>query len=198
MSYFHRASYFTSAASLQKCPPEGGLEVAFIGRSNVGKSTALNAITQHKSLARTSKTPGRTQLINYFSLDEKRHLVDLPGYGYAKVPEEIRKRWASTIEDYLFNRQSLKGIVLLIDIRHPLKAIDLDVMMLCPSKLPMHILLTKADKLKTNPAKQALISVNKALSEQSKELSIQLFSATKGNGLDEARQVLSQWLHIDV
>ena len=146
---FNRANFMTSAAELKQCPPDEGVEVAFCGRSNAGKSSAINALSRQKSLARTSKTPGRTQLINFFSLNDTTRLVDLPGYGYAKVPTAVKHHWQQYLDEYLRNRKSLKGLVLLVDIRHGLK--EFDEMMINLSQtvdIPLHILLTKADKFK--------------------------------------------------
>lgn len=189
---FNSARYTTSAARLSQCPPDDGAEVAFCGRSNAGKSSAINALTNQKSLARTSRTPGRTQLINFFALDGKRRLVDLPGYGYAKVPLPMKEHWRRHLNDYLTRRDSLAGLVLLVDARHPLKPFD--EMMLdwsAESGLPLHILLTKADKLKKEPQRKALLAVKERLPETA---TAQLFSATKKTGTDELRQKLTEWL----
>lgn len=192
---FHCASYLTSAAKLSQCPEDGGFEVAFAGRSNAGKSSALNALTGSKKLARTSKTPGRTQLINFFSLDEEHRLVDLPGYGFAKVPEAMKLKWQRHLSEYLNARQCLQGLVLMMDIRHPLK--EFDLMMLEWSHhndLPVHILLTKADKFKYGQAKQVLMSVQRELKDYEGELSLQLFSAPKKTGVKELADQLNLWL----
>src|SRR5690606_6123245 len=180
------------------CPPDQGLEVAFAGRSNAGKSSALNTLT-HASLARTSKTPGRTQLLNFFELDEQRRLVDLPGYGYAKVPIPLKLHWQKHLEAYLGSRQSLRGLMLMMDIRHPLT--EFDCMMLDwagASGMPMHILLTKADKLNYGAAKNALLKVRQELRRGwGEDVSIQLFSAPKRQGVDEAYVVLARWLELE-
>ncbi len=192
---FHRARYLTSAAKLHQCPEDSGLEVAFAGRSNAGKSSALNALTGSHKLARTSKTPGRTQLINFFSLDETHRLVDLPGYGFAKVPEAMKREWQQHLSDYLDQRVCLQGLVLMMDVRHPLK--EFDRMMLewsAHNQLPVHVLLTKADKLKYGQAKQALLKVKKELKDFSGPLSLQLFSAPKKTGVDELAKQLRRWL----
>lgn len=186
-----------SAAKLSQLPADEGLEVAFAGRSNAGKSSAINRITGQKSLARTSKTPGRTQLINFFSLDEMRRLVDLPGYGYAKVSEDIKRRWQQTMEQYLANRRCLRGLVLLMDVRHPLKEIDQQLLSWCwHVGMPVHILLTKADKLKRGQAQNTLLKVRREIDSHGPEglTSVQLFSALKGTGLDEVYRVLDRWL----
>ncbi|WP_455199568.1 ribosome biogenesis GTP-binding protein YihA/YsxC [Kaarinaea lacus] len=186
-----------SAAKLSQLPADEGLEVAFAGRSNAGKSSAINRITGQKSLARTSKTPGRTQLINFFSLDEMRRLVDLPGYGYAKVSEDIKRRWQQTMEQYLANRRCLRGLVLLMDVRHPLKEIDQQLLSWCwHVGMPVHILLTKADKLKRGQAQNTLLKIRREIDSHGPEglTSVQLFSALKGTGLDEVYRVLDRWL----
>lgn len=195
---YNRIHFLKSAAETANHPPDEGAEVAFAGRSNSGKSTAINTITRVGGLARASKTPGRTQLINFFELDPLHRLVDLPGYGYAKVPEAIKLRWEKTLEEYLHERQSLKGVVLMMDIRHVLK--DLDWQMIhwaVESQLPMHILLTKTDKLKRGAAQNTLLSVRKELSGYSDYISVQLFSAITGQGIEEVHQKLDQWLNLE-
>jgi len=192
---FNQATFLLSAVSLQQLPPDSGKEIAFAGRSNAGKSSALNRITQINGLARTSKTPGRTQAINVFELDDETRLMDLPGYGYAKVPIAVKERWQKTLEKYLEIRECLTGLVLLMDIRHPLK--DLDKMMLdwaYVSKLPVHVLLTKADKFKHGAAKSILLKTREALEPYADSTSIQLFSALKNTGVEEARKHLAKWL----
>ncbi|AYF89266.1 ribosome biogenesis GTP-binding protein YihA/YsxC [Pseudomonas sp. JS3066] len=194
-----QARFLISAAKVDQCPSDTGLEVAFAGRSNAGKSSALNTLT-HASLARTSKTPGRTQLLNFFSLDEERRLVDLPGYGYAKVPIPLKQHWQHHLEAYLSSRESLAGLVLLMDIRHPLT--DFDRLMLdwsSAGNMPMHILLTKADKLAFGAAKNALLKVRQEIRKGWGEgVSIQLFSAPKRQGIEEAHAVLAHWLQLDL
>lgn len=194
---YHHARFLMSAAQLTQLPPDEGFEVAFAGRSNAGKSSALNRISRQKSLARTSKTPGRTQLINFFTLDDERRLVDLPGYGYAKVAEAIKRRWQETMENYLASRQSLQGLILLMDIRHPLRDVDQQLLNWCwHVGMPVHVLLTKADKLKRGPAQATLLRLRKELSQQAPagSTSVQLFSALKGTGIDEAQAKLDHWL----
>ena len=192
--YFASASFTQSAAKLAQCPLDKGLETAFAGRSNAGKSSAINSLTGQKKLARTSKTPGRTQLINFFTLKDRQRLVDLPGYGYAKVAISKKLEWQKNLEQYLEKRASLTGLVLVMDVRHPLQPYD-TIMIDWVKKydLRCHILLTKADKLKRSPAKQKLISVEKAVNGQP-NISVQLFSASRGDGVDAARQVLFSWL----
>lgn len=194
---YRRASYIKSAPSLSHCPADSGSEVAFAGRSNAGKSSAINRLTENKKLAKTSKTPGRTQLINFFGLDDSssQRLVDLPGYGYAKVPLSVKNEWQKNLDAYLQQRQSLRGLVLLMDIRHPLT--EFDNMMInwaVQGDMPMRILLTKADKLKRGPASSALLKVRKALEEHQGLITVQLFSAPKGDGLKELREQLDIWL----
>ncbi|TRX74518.1 ribosome biogenesis GTP-binding protein YihA/YsxC [Pseudomonas mangiferae] len=190
-----QARFLISAAKVDQCPPDEGLEVAFAGRSNAGKSSALNTLT-HASLARTSKTPGRTQLLNFFELDEDRRLVDLPGYGYAKVPIPLKQHWQHHLEAYLSSRRSLSGLILLMDIRHPLT--DFDRLMLdwsSSSDMPLHILLTKADKLAFGAAKNALLKVRRDIQTTwGESVGIQLFSAPKRQGIEEAHAVLAGWL----
>ncbi|MCL4119833.1 UNVERIFIED_CONTAM: hypothetical protein GTU68_046827 [Idotea baltica] len=195
VSLCQQASFVLSADKLEQCPDDLGGEVAFAGRSNAGKSSAINALTR-TNLARTSKTPGRTQLINFFQLNNSKRLVDLPGYGYAKVPIPLKTHWQKHLEEYLSNRKSLRGVILLMDIRHPLT--EFDKLMLewaQASHLPMHILLTKADKLTYGAAKNILIKLKKTLPlEWNPQLSIQLFSAPKRQGIEEAHQIINEWL----
>lgn len=191
---FNLAHFTTSAATLDGCPRDSTTEVAFAGRSNAGKSSAINAITGHSRLARISKTPGRTQLINFFSLENDAYLVDLPGYGYAKVPLAVKDKWQRELERYLLQREALVGLILLSDIRHPLK--EFDRMMMdwsAQSNLPLHILLTKADKLKRGASQNVLLKVQNQLKDFD-EISVQLFSAKKRTGIDVARDKLTSWL----
>ncbi|MEX0942834.1 MAG: ribosome biogenesis GTP-binding protein YihA/YsxC [Pseudomonadales bacterium] len=189
---FGEAAFITSAAKLSQCPPDHGHEVAFCGRSNAGKSSAINYLTGQNKLARTSKTPGRTQLINFFRLDDSARLVDLPGYGYAKVPTKMRDAWHENIDTYLRNRNSLSGVVLVMDIRHPLK--EFDQMMLewaFETGLPLHIILTKCDKLKRGAQNAVLFNVRDQLPDT---MSVQLFSSTHDIGRDELIRTLASWL----
>jgi GTP-binding protein len=191
---YSHARFLLSVPEPQQAPPDSGYEVAFAGRSNAGKSSALNALTQRKSLARTSKTPGRTQHLVFFELDGERRLVDLPGYGFAKVPEKIRRQWGLAMEQYFIERQSLRGLILLMDVRHPLTDFDKQMLHWCQhANMPVHILLTKADKLKRGPAMSSLLKVQKALAEQH-NVSVQLFSALKHTGVEQAREILDAWL----
>jgi GTP-binding protein len=193
---YNQAQFVTSAATLSACPDDSLAEVAFAGRSNAGKSSAINTITGQNRLARISKTPGRTQLINFFALDEGRHLVDLPGYGFAKVPLKVKDKWQKELERYLRQRDALVGLILLSDIRHPLK--EFDRMMIdwaVQSNLPLHLLLTKSDKLKRGAAQNVLLEVRRELSPLS-YVSVQLFSSLKNVGVDEARATLDEWLAV--
>lgn len=188
---YFQAKFLSSAADLGGAPSDEGLEIAFAGRSNAGKSSAINTITRQKNLARTSKTPGRTQLLNFFSVSGPLRLVDLPGYGYAQVPAEVKKQWHAMMERYLTGRESLCGIVLVMDARRPLT--DFDWQMLewgGHNGLPMHILLTKADKLPDSIAAKTLASVQEALGHSGFPYSLQLFSALKKKGVEEAHQAL--------
>ncbi len=188
---------FLDAAAKPSQWPEGGIEVAFAGRSNVGKSSAINAIMQRKKLARTSKTPGRTQQIVFFSLTENQRVVDLPGYGFAKVPLAVRKEWEKYIGSYISKRKNLKGLFQLMDIRHPLTELDQQMLTWCANiGLPVHILLTKADKLKFGAAKNVLLKVAKQIEELGVDCSLQLFSAQKHIGVDGCREQLLSWLLI--
>ncbi len=196
---FHTAQFLISAPSLRQCPAEYGAEVAFAGRSNAGKSSAINTLTNNRKLARTSKTPGRTQLINFFTLQNSpdTRLVDLPGYGYAKVPQEVKKKWQKNLSEYLHDRKSLKGLVLMMDIRRPLQ--EFDTMMInwaVDAEMPVHALLTKSDKLKRGPAKSALLQFQKYVREAEVDdlVTSQLFSSLKKDGVDELKSVLSNWL----
>jgi GTP-binding protein len=191
---YKEARFLISAATLAQCPPDDGMEVAFTGRSNAGKSSAINVLTEQK-LARTSKTPGRTQLLNYFEVGEKRYLVDLPGFGYAKVPPAMKLKWQQELGRYLEQRQSLKGIILLVDVRHAFK--DSDQRMInwaVQAQLPLHVLLTKADKLKRGAANNALLKARKELQTHADLISLQLFSALKNEGIEMLRKQLDQWL----
>lgn len=189
---FNSATFLKSASALHQCPADLGAEVAFCGRSNAGKSSAINMLTGQRKLARTSKTPGRTQLINFFSLSGQQRLVDLPGYGYAKVPTALKAHWHQHLDEYLRNRQCLKGLILLMDIRHPLR--EFDEMMLQWSEsanMPLHILLTKADKLKRGARNNTLFKTREALP---RSVTIQLFSSTNRIGLEQLTSLMSAWL----
>lgn len=191
---FRQATYLKGAAELVQLPADVGIEVAFAGRSNAGKSSALNVICDQKSLARTSKTPGRTQLINLFTLDDQRRLIDLPGYGFAKVSLEIKERWQVTLSQYLQHRECLKGLIVLMDIRHPLKDVDQQMIQWAADVgLPTHVLLNKADKLKQGAAKNTLLKVKKQLKEIHPDFTAQNFSALKRTGMDTLMHRLLSW-----
>lgn len=193
---YHRAHFLTSAADLRSAPPDLGGEVAFAGRSNAGKSSAINLIVGQKALARVSKTPGRTQLLNFFGLDQGRRLVDLPGYGYAKVPDAIRGSWRTMIETYLSRRRSLRGVFLVMDIRHPLTEFDRQLVDWCRHySLPLHIALTKADKLSRGAGLNVLQRVDRALNaDKDGATTLQLLSVLTPTGVEEAHAALDRWL----
>lgn len=187
------AQFILAAHRISQLPADEGAEVAFAGRSNAGKSSALNTLTGHKGLARTSKTPGRTQQMVAFSLPSApdARLIDLPGYGYAKVPLAMREHWKLEIDAYLHQRRSLRGLVLIVDIRHPLKEFDRMMLEFCfATQLPCHVLLTKADKLSRGAATQALAALLRQFSAESLHATAQIFSSAAGTGVDEARQAV--------
>ncbi len=195
MPLFQNASFYISAHNLRDLPPPAGIEVAFAGRSNAGKSSALNTLANHNRLAYVSKQPGRTQLINFFALGDERFLVDLPGYGYAKVPQSMREHWQMVLADYLSYRTSLHGLVLVMDSRHPLTPLDRQMLdWFCPSGKPVHVLLTKSDKLSRSTANQTLQAVKKELIETWGNCTVQLFSSLKKQGVEEAEKVIGAWL----
>ena len=192
---FRIARYVISAHQLKQLPKDRGIEVAIAGRSNAGKSSAINTLADQKSLARTSKTPGRTQQIVIFELDEERRIADLPGYGYAKVPLKLKAHWRAVMERYFQTRECLRGVVLVMDIRHPMREFDQQMLAWCDSAgIPCHILLTKADKLKRGPAQSTLLKVRRDLPDIA---SIQIFSSLKKTGLDELVDKLSDWYEYD-
>jgi len=192
MSSYPLVKFLTSADKLRQFPPDAGVEVSVAGRSNAGKSSAINAITRRKGLARTSKTPGATRLINFFELEPGRRLVDLPGYGFAAVSGEMRQHWGRLVSGYFEGRKSLRGSVVVMDARHPLTENDCDMLELALSRrVPVHILLTKADKLGRGAARQALSGVRREVGEG---VGVQLFSALGGDGVDEARRAIERML----
>jgi len=192
---YRSANFIKSINEFCQLLPDVGREAAFAGRSNAGKSSALNLLTGQRQLARVSKTPGRTQMINFFEVEPDRYLVDLPGYGYARVPEAIRRHWGALLERYLRERQALRGLLLLMDIRHPLTELDQRMLECCVAReLPAHILLTKADKLSRGAAQSVLQQVRKILRADCPQTTIQLFSATARQGVEEAHAQLDQWL----
>lgn len=191
---YHKTRFLTSAPNIRVLPEDKGIEIAFAGRSNAGKSTALNALTNQKNLARTSKTPGRTQLINLFEVEPQCKLVDLPGYGYAAVPEQMKKQWQQALGEYLQKRECLAGVVVLMDIRHPLK--DLDQQMIewaVSSKLPILLLLTKADKLSQRERSKQVKMVREAILPFQGEIQVEAFSALNRIGIERLASVLDQW-----
>jgi len=196
--YYRRARFLISAGKPGQFPGGEAAEVAFAGRSNAGKSSAINTLCGNKGLAKTSKTPGRTRLINFFELDDHRRLVDLPGYGYAKVPEPMKREWERLMEAYLQQQQRLRGLVIIMDIRHPMKEFDWQMLDWCHYYgLPAHILLTKADKLKRGPQQNSLLAVRKMLKEAGSDATVQTFSALKQTGLDALVERLNEWLELD-
>ena len=194
VNQYRQAQYTISSTQLSELPEDNGIEIAFAGRSNAGKSSAINTITEQKSLARISKTPGRTQMVNFFNIDENKSLVDLPGYGYAKVPEKMKIRWQQTLGKYLETRQSLAGLMLMMDCRHPLKEFDLQMVHWAnKAELAVHILLTKSDKLKKGAAKTTLLQVESELKKQGLTAGAQLFSSHNQQGKQQAIEQLDQW-----
>ncbi|WP_448564876.1 ribosome biogenesis GTP-binding protein YihA/YsxC [Thalassotalea ganghwensis] len=191
----NKATFTISAPDIKRLPSDTGIEVAFAGRSNAGKSSALNTLTNQKSLARTSKTPGRTQLINVFEISENQRLIDLPGYGFAKVPLEMKQKWQRALGEYLEKRESLHGLVVLMDIRHPLKDLDRDLIeWAADSELPVLVLLTKSDKLSQGKASAEVLKVKKALKPLNADIKVQEFSSLKKTGVETANQHICQWL----
>ena len=195
MSLFRNIEFVTTVADAKTLPSAHGAEVAFVGRSNAGKSTAINALAQRKRMAFVSKTPGRTQHINYFSVGPDRYLVDLPGYGYAAVPVSERERWNDLIGGYLQTRQCLRGVVLIMDARHPLKPLDLQLLdWLKPTAVPVHVLLNKSDKLTRQQSAATLRQVSASLHALGDNYSAQLFSSPHRVGIVEAVTIIQHWL----
>ncbi|WP_295933949.1 ribosome biogenesis GTP-binding protein YihA/YsxC [uncultured Xanthomonas sp.] len=194
-----RAHYLLSAHNARQLPDGGGWEVAFAGRSNAGKSSALNALTRQNALARVSKTPGRTQQLVFFQVQPERYLVDLPGYGYAKVPQELQAHWQKFIDTYFRTREALRGLVVVMDIRHPLKDYDRQMLGYAAQRgLPAHALLTKADKLGRGQQGQVLQQVRKELTSAFGDtVSVQAFSGETRQGVDEARGIVGRWLGLE-
>jgi len=199
MGLFSQAEFYTTVNHMKDLPLHGGKEVAFVGRSNAGKSSAINTLANHTRLAYTSKTPGRTQHLNYFSLGKNNYLVDLPGYGYAKVPPDVQAHWEHLLSEYLQTREELAGLVVIMDARHPLT--DRDQGMLgwfAPTGKPIHILLTKSDKLSRQESTKTLREVKEFLAEHFPQCTVQLFSSLKKLGTDEAERVIASWLAAEV
>jgi GTP-binding protein len=197
---FVRADYLLAAHTPRQLPPDGGFEVAFAGRSNAGKSSALNALCQQNALARVSKTPGRTQQLVFFGLPphEQKYLVDLPGYGFAKVPKDLQAHWQAFLADYFRSREALKGLVVVMDIRHPLKDYDRQILSYAvENDLPAHAVLTKADKLGRGAGMTVLQAVRKDLqANYGDNISVQTLSSESKAGVDELRKVVAGWLEI--
>jgi GTP-binding protein len=197
--HLSKATFTLSAPDIRRLPEDSGIEVAFAGRSNAGKSSALNTLTNQRGLARVSKTPGRTQLINIFEVAPNRRLVDLPGYGFAKVPIEMKKKWQKALGEYLEKRDCLKGLVILMDIRHPLKDLDMDLIQwAADSDLPILALLTKCDKLSQGKRSSEVLQVKKALAPLNADITVQAFSSLKYTGLEAANDLICQWLSADL
>ena len=200
MPLLQKAKFITSANHINELPEDDGLEIAFAGRSNAGKSSAINSLSRQNRLAYISKLPGRTQLVNFFEIEDRKYLVDLPGYGYAKVPESMRKHWQKTLPTYLQQRQSLVGLVIVMDIRNPMTSLDINMLdWFAPRQKPIHVLLTKCDKLSKDKQNRTLFSVQKELENQwstfyQTPCTAQLFSSLKKIGLEEADGVLETWL----
>jgi GTP-binding protein len=192
---YRSASYTINAHKLSQLPTDVGIEVAFAGRSNAGKSSSINTLTEQNSLARTSKTPGRTQQIVIFNIDPERRIADLPGYGYAKVPAKLRAHWKHVLQNYFQTRRSLRGVVLVMDIRHPMREFDVQMISWCEqSQVPCHVLLTKSDKLKRGPAQACLLKVRKSLPPGA---SVQTYSSSKRLGKPELIEKLNSWYELE-
>ncbi|MCO6546605.1 MAG: YihA family ribosome biogenesis GTP-binding protein [Gilliamella sp.] len=194
---YAKTHFILSAPDISHLPVDSGVEIAFAGRSNAGKSSALNTLTNQKGLARTSKTPGRTQLINLFEVEENCRLVDLPGYGYAQVPEAIKRKWQKALGEYLQKRESLKGLVVLMDIRHPLKDLDQQMIEWAVSvDIPIMLLLTKADKLASGSQKKQVNMVKEAILPFQGDITVAPFSSPKRIGLEALKQKLDEWFSL--
>ncbi|MDN7125416.1 YihA family ribosome biogenesis GTP-binding protein [Pseudidiomarina sp. 1APP75-32.1] len=195
---FQPTVFITSAPDIRQLPEDTGVEIAFAGRSNAGKSSALNTLTRQRNLARTSKTPGRTQLINVFEVLPGKRLIDLPGYGYAKVPLPVKEKWQLALSEYLQKRESLRGLVLLMDIRHPYRDVDQDLLHWATDcEIPVLVLLTKADKLKPGPRKSTLLKAREAAMVFGGDVTVEMFSSLTKIGLPEAEKKLTEWLTRD-
>ena len=191
---YQNTHFITSAPDIRHLPEDEGIEIAFAGRSNAGKSSSLNRLTNQRSLAKTSKTPGRTQLINLFKVTEGCHIVDLPGYGFAQVPLELKKKWQKSLGEYLQQRQCLKGLVVLMDIRHPMKDLDQQLIYWAvDSGIPVQVLLTKADKLKSGARKAQLLKVREDAVGFGGTVKVDAFSSLKGIGVDVLSNKLDEW-----
>ena len=189
---FRQAKYLTSAFELSQLLPDEGMEIAFAGRSNAGKSSAINCLAQQKGLCKTSKTPGRTQLINFFGLDDQRRLVDLPGYGFAKVPKKMRSHWDKVLSAYLLQREALKGLVIVVDIRRGISDLDQGLINMVGSTIPVHILLTKSDKLSRSLVKKEIMRTEQLMNQA--QYSVSSLSTLNRQGLEQLEQRCSSWL----
>ena len=189
---FRQAKYLTSAYELSQLLPDEGMEIAFAGRSNAGKSSAINCLAQQKGLCKTSKTPGRTQLINFFALDDQRRLVDLPGYGFAKVPKKMRSHWDKVLSAYLLQREALKGLVIVVDIRRGISDLDQGLIDMVGSTIPVHILLTKSDKLSRSLVKKEIMRTEQLMNQA--QYSVSSLSTLNRQGLEQLEQRCSSWL----
>lgn len=193
-THYQKAHFLISAAEMTQLPPDEGVEVAVVGRSNAGKSSVINRLTNIRGLARVSKTPGRTQLVNLFGLDDHRRLTDLPGYGFAKVPLAAKIKWQKTVDAYISDRECLRGLIIIMDIRHPLRDTDIQLLEFCDHRgLAVHIVLNKADKISKGAAAKTLLEVKAALTDYRNSVTFQVFSALKGTGLQELHAVLDEW-----
>jgi len=193
--HLSKATFTLSAPDITHLGDDSGIEVAFAGRSNAGKSSALNTLTNQRGLARISKTPGRTQMINVFEVAENRRLIDLPGYGFAKVPLAMKQKWQKALGEYLEKRDSLKGLVILMDIRHPLKDLDMDLIQwAADSDLPVLALLTKSDKLSQGKRSSEVMKVQSALKSLEANIKVQAFSSLKRTGVEQADEIICHWL----
>jgi len=195
---YQGAAFLQAATRLDQAPPDTGKEVAFAGRSNAGKSSAINTLCQQRNLARTSKTPGRTQQLIFFELDADRRLVDLPGYGYAKVSESLKLQWQGLMANYLQDRRSLVGLVMVMDVRHPLTPYDRQMLAWSREvQLPLLLLLTKSDKLKRGAAHAQFDKVRRAVADERERVSVELFSSLQRQGIEAVHAVLDRWLLVD-
>ena len=191
----NRADFYCAAEAAAHLPRDSRAEVAFAGRSNTGKSSAINVLTGRRQLARVSKTPGRTRQINFFSVDDERFIVDLPGYGYARAPRETKQRWAALLSEYLLLRQPLRGLVVVMDARHPLTELDSQLLdCFAPTAKPVHVLLSKADKLSRLQASAVIERVGNTLATRYSHCSVQLFSSATGSGVAQAQAIVTRWL----
>ena len=203
MAFLQNAVFNISVNHFDELPNDEGIEIAFAGRSNAGKSSAINSLSKQNRLAYVSKQPGRTQLINFFSIDDHISLVDLPGYGYAKVPETVKNHWIETLPRYLQERNSLAGLIIVMDIRRPLTKLDIQMLdWFAPRQKPIHILLTKSDKLSKDKSLRTLIEVKKIVQEKWVNLyqikfTVQLFSSLKKQGIEEANTIIQSWLNLN-